>query len=68
MQRVLKNESLLNYLMMVSPETVADYIYAASIDKSPPYRYVVATLLMHFLFFLLKFLPTFLADRLSLYL
>lgn len=66
MQMVLKNEALLNYLMMVSPETVANYIYVAAIDRNPPYRYIVATPLMHFLSFLLRNLPTYLADRLSL--
>jgi hypothetical protein len=66
MQQVLKNEFLLNKLMMVLPLDVAKNIYAAAIDSSPPYRYVIATPLMHFLSFLLRYLPTYLADRLSL--
>lgn len=68
MQMVLKNETLLNFLMMVSPQLVANYIYIASIDTNPPYRYIIATPLMHVLSFLLRYLPTFLADRLSLHL
>lgn len=66
MQRVLQNESLLNLLMMVTPQSVAKYIYVASIDPYPQYRYVVATPVMHILAALLRFLPTYLADRLSL--
>jgi hypothetical protein len=66
MQQVLKNEALLHYLMMVSPLCVAKYIYVASVDPFPRYRYVVATPLMHLLSLLLRVLPTFLADRLAL--
>jgi hypothetical protein len=66
MQQVLKNESLLNFLMMVSPQCVARSIYVAAVDPFPSYRYVVATPLMHVLSFLLRFLPTCLADRLAL--
>ena len=66
MQQVLKNENLLNQLMMVQPRTVAECIYVAAIDASPPTRYVIATPLMHLLSVLLRFLPTYFADRLSL--
>jgi hypothetical protein len=66
MQQAMAWESLTNALMMVTPQSVAEVIYVACLDPFPRYRYLVATPLMHFLFALLKFLPTCLADRLSL--
>ena len=66
MQQAMRWEGLTNALMMVTPQSVAEVIYVASLDPFPCSRYLIATPLMHFLFALLKFLPTRLADYLSL--